>query len=130
MTISILTTSSVSAKVRDTKDLEGPLAAIGLDWRYWILIEETTLRAMKKDVDGYKNARVTLEAAQKKLEATTIQLNTTRTELHGKDVESYELKKRIMELEDVPVYKHPAFWCAVGAGGGILITAIIVGSVR
>ena len=128
--ISILITSSASAATRDTKDLAKPVQALGLDWRYWILIEEATLRAMKKDADGYKSARGTLEAAQKKLDATTIQLDTTATELHAKEVENYELKKRIIDLENVPVYKHPAFWAAVGAGAGILITAIIVGSVR
>jgi hypothetical protein len=103
---------------------------LGLHWQDYALVTVWYLKELMKDAEGYTLAAETLEAAQEELEERTDMLNMTRREKHQSDIQVYDLKKRIMELEDVDFWETGWFWGVVGLAGGVLVSFVIFAGTR
>ena len=93
------------------------------DYWNWILVEEVTLREMKKDLDAYKITHTNLLDAQSDIERITIKNNMLNTVV-------VEQTDKINKLENPPWYLDPLFWGPVGFISGCVLTTAIVFAVR
>lgn len=85
----------------------------------WLLVQETTLRSIKKDADGYKLTLVKLTEAQEDLNRYVKITNQLQ-------LENFEFARRLalatLEIERPPWYKSNVFWCSVGfIAGGVVV---------
>ncbi|MCG8432484.1 MAG: hypothetical protein MJA83_00460 [Gammaproteobacteria bacterium] len=103
----------------------------GIDWEKWLLIEDKTLRAIRKDAKGYKDALESLTEAQDELNKRVNELNLVREDHYKLQKVSYEKSVQIYKLENPLWYQHPAFWGVVGFAGGSALTimALALGGV-
>lgn len=129
MTLSILTTSSSFAKVRDTGDIADCLASVGLHYSNWLLIEEDTLKAIKADAVGYKDSLIVLAKCQEKYAKGVGEGNQLRQSLYDTNRELYNTQLRVYELEHPPWYKQPLLWGAVGVAVGATLGVLGVNGV-
>lgn len=110
----------------DTAVLEDPLKELGLEWQDWLLVREDYMRSLKKAADGYDIAQSLLLKSQKDLEQTVDDLNLVNKAKHLVDEKLWAAQKRIFDLENPSIFRHPAFWGVVGFLTGVLVSSVSI----
>lgn len=129
--LSILsTTSTAKAEVRQLKMLSEPAQELlkqELQLEQWLLIEVATLKAIKKDADGYKLSLEKLNEAQEKQLQDVKEINDLQKEKHFLQRENYHLQVENYELKNPEWWESPFFWGGVGLAVGFVAGGIVVG---
>lgn len=126
----ILIASTTSAKIKDPLSLENTkngMVADLLNPPDWLLIEESTLRAITKDASGYRLSLEKLNEAQEKQIKDVEEVNLLRLEKYEVEKSNYRLQVENYELNNPPWYKSPVLWGSVGVAAGMVIGGIVVG---
>lgn len=125
---SILVTIDARCEVKDPakdKELKFALESIDLAPAEWLLIEETTLRALNKDAKAKGLAEGKLISLQEDYIARSKQLNTTMKDKFDLQKENYELKVQVYELDNPAWYASPWFWGVTGVAAGTVVGGIL-----
>ena len=85
----------------------------------WLLITEGTLRAMKKDADGYTIALDKLSKAQEANIKDIGRINELQKEKHVLQRSKYDLQVKVYQLKNPAWYWNPVVWGVVGLSVGI-----------
>jgi hypothetical protein len=125
--LTILIPSTANSKVVDPVKTCQAIKDCGLDpdWHTWLLIEETTLRAIKKDAEAYPITVKNLNDAQSDLDAKVSMVNQVNALLYQEQVKNKKQALQINDLKHPVWYKHPAFWGSMGVTAGVVLTVVL-----
>ncbi len=119
-----LIATTINAKVRDTGAIADCLDSINLNWEEWLLIEDKTLKAVRKDADGYAFALEKLTKCQEAYTAKILEKNGLQMENFTLNKSNYQKDVEIYNLKNPPWYKHPLLWGVVGLAVGSFVATL------